>query len=623
VSAAAARAACAALPAAQAFADEDDAAGAYAADGATALARRQRAQAVTRFRTAFGRLAGWTAAPLRRRLSAPADVRAVAVFLAVATAAAVDPAYVAQSNASWGYWLAVADPDLAVRFTAAAARLGWGDTETGRQWCTLAKLAAIAGNPVQMLDSPRFEAAREALAAAVTAHRGQLPKTFTTPLHGLSATLAALGILDEPGRKRVPDRGQPGHWKRLEEQVPVMTGTMRRYLAQLGISMRPGSVALVDTTLRHLASYLTAHHPGVTTTAQIRRTHIEGFKTAMSARPGYRGSSSPAKTTTGMRVSHLRGFFDRIIEWEYEDAPARSPVFAGDMPIRDRPLPRFLDDADAAKLLAAARELPDLFDRVCVEVLARTGLRKGEFLHLAADAVTVIGDRDWLHVPVGKLHTDRYIPLHPRVRELLGQWLEHRAGQPGKLMFTQQGRPVPQTRVDAAVRRAAAAAGIGHTTPHQLRHTLATQAINRGMSLEAIAALLGHKSMSMTLTYARISDRTVADEYFNVTSQVEALYAPGQALPAGAAGPNMQRLHEETTRRLLGNGYCTRPAGLGCRYETICESCTFFTTTIEFRDRLQAQHDDAARQEDKERKTLYLKLLDTLNGTPDLTTSPA
>jgi integrase len=614
VSAAAARAVVTALPA-PAFADEDDAAGFYLSDGSTAQARRQRAGAVTRFRSCWGGLAGWAAAPLPVRLSAAADIRAVAVFLAVATAAAVDPSYVAQSTASWGYWLAVADPDFAVRFTSAACRLGWDDKETGRQWCTLAKLAAVAGIPAQLLDRPRFGAARETLAAAITAHRGRLPITFTTPLHGLSATLASLGILDKPDRKRVPDRGQPGHWKRLEEQVPVMTATMRRYLAQLGISMRPGSVALIDTTLRHLASYLTGHHPDVTAAAQIRRTHIEGFKTAMNSRPGYRGAAAPSKSTTGMRISHLRGFFDRIIEWEYDDAPARSPVFAGDMPIRDRPLPRFLDDADAAKLLAAARELPDLFDRVCVEVLARTGLRKGEFLRLATDAVTVIGDHDWLHVPLGKLHTDRYIPLHPRVKELLGQWLAQRGAQPGKLMFIQQGRPVPPTRVDTAVRRAAEAAGIGHVTPHQMRHTLATQAINRGMSLEAIAALLGHKSMTMTMTYARISDRTVADEYFNVTSQVEALYDPGQALPAGTAGPNMQRLHEETTRRLLGNGYCARPAELGCRYETICESCTFFTTTIEFRDQIQAQHDNATRHGDEERKTVYLKLLDTLDPT--------
>jgi len=43
---------------------------------------------------------------------------------------------------------------------------------------------------------------------------------------------------------------------------------------------------------------------------------------------------------------------------------------------------------------------------------------------------------------------------------------------------------------------------------------LATQSINNGMSLEAVSAMLGHRSMPMTLVYSRIADRTVADEYF-------------------------------------------------------------------------------------------------------------
>ena len=53
------------------------------------------------------------------------------------------------------------------------------------------------------------------------------------------------------------------------------------------------------------------------------------------------------------------------------------------------------------------------------------------------------------------------------------------------------------------------------------------------MSLEAIAALLGHRSMDMTLTYARISDDTVADAYFKVTEAVEAQYH-GRSSPAPA-----------------------------------------------------------------------------------------
>jgi integrase/recombinase XerD len=76
----------------------------------------------------------------------------------------------------------------------------------------------------------------------------------------------------------------------------------------------------------------------------------------------------------------------------------------------------------------------------------------------------------------------------------------------------------------------------------------------------------------------------------------------------------MRRLRAETTRRLLGKGYCSRPEDLGCRYETICETCSFFTPTIAFRDGLQAQHDDAARHGDDHRQNVYAKILTALDG---------
>jgi integrase len=51
------------------------------------------------------------------------------------------------------------------------------------------------------------------------------------------------------------------------------------------------------------------------------------------------------------------------------------------------------------------------------------------------------------------------------------------------------------------INKAAAAAGLPRIHPRQLRHTLATQF--RGMSLEAIAAMPGHRSLDMTLRSAR------------------------------------------------------------------------------------------------------------------------
>ncbi len=133
------------------------------------------------------------------------------------------------------------------------------------------------------------------------------------------------------------------------------------------------------------------------------------------------------------------------------------------------------------------------------------------------------------------------------------------------------------------------------------------------MSLEAIAALLGHKSLSMILVYARIADRTVADEYFSVTEKVEALYDQPQQLPADAEGHEMAKLRREAQRRMLGNGYCARPAELDCHFESVCEACTFFVTTIEFRPTLQRQRDDAAAKGQRAREKLFDGILSRLD----------
>jgi hypothetical protein len=78
------------------------------------------------------------------------------------------------------------------------------------------------------------------------------------------------------------------------------------------------------------------------------------------------------------------------------------------------------------------------------------------------------------------------------------------------------------------------------------------------------------------------------------------------------SGPKMARLRREHYR-LLGNGYCTRPAELDCALESICENCTFFQTSIEFRPTLQAQHDHAASHGLQQRADLFQRLLNDLN----------
>jgi site-specific recombinase XerD len=404
-------------------------------------------------------------------------------------------------------------------------------------------------------------------------------------------------------------------WAEIAVRAPLMVATMTRFLEQLSVSARATTVDAYSATLRFFAGRVTGHDPGCVTVAGIERHHLEDYKLWLAARPGKR-----TKTLTATTIRHnlglLRTFFERIIDWDYSDAPRRVPIFPGDFPQPDEPLPKFLDDPTAAKFMAALTVDPNPRRRLIVELLARTGMRVGELAALTDDAMVRIGDTFWLRIPLGKLHNDRYVPLHPVLVELITNYIEHRPPpRTNRLVERDDGQPFERRTLHRYVAAVARRAGVGHVHPHQLRHTLATQAINRGMSLEAIAALLGHRTMRMTLVYARISDRTVADEYFRVTQAVEANYRTTEPLPANVEGNNMRRLAADH-RRLLGNGHCTRPAALDCNFETICERCGFYDTSPEFIPILIRQRDHATERNQHDRATLYTSILNNIDNPP-------
>jgi site-specific recombinase XerD len=400
-----------------------------------------------------------------------------------------------------------------------------------------------------------------------------------------------------------------GPWERIGARAPQLAATMHTYLEQMALSLRPSSIDAIELTLRSFAGFLVDHDRRLRRLRHVRRHHIEAYRVWLAGQPVGRGKTT-SRRTVRHRLGMLRVFFERVGEWGWPDAPTSGLIFDADLPKLDDPLPKFLDDAAATALMRAAATATPL-DRLVVEMLARTGLRAGELCALETNAVVRIGATHWLRVPVGKLHNDRYLPLHPILVQLIDDWratmnVDDDAG----LLITDDGRPLDRHQVGRIVRRVGRVAGIGHVHPHALRHTLATQAINRGMSLEAIAALLGHRSLRMTLVYARIADRKVADEYFAVTEQVEALYTAAPIeLPASAEGEQMRRLRLEMQRRLLGNGYCTRPAELDCAFETVCETCVHFATGPEFVPVLIRQRDHAAERDQQALVTIFDRLL--------------
>ena len=398
-------------------------------------------------------------------------------------------------------------------------------------------------------------------------------------------------------------------WAQIEAAAPRVAAVMRRYLRQLGTFLAPRSVDAADAALRQLARWMISD-ARITAVGDIRRDDIEDYKVWLAVQPRG-GGRTITKETHRQRMRTVRQFFERIIEWDWPDAPPRNPVIAWDIPKKPEPLPKFLDDRDAARLMAAARASTDPRDRLVVELLARTGMRAGELADLDADAVVRIGAGHWLRIPLGKLRNDRYVPLHPELVQLLTAWtaanVEHIRSH--KRLVADHRGLLDRHIIGRIVARVARAAGVPGVHPHRLRHTLATQAINRGMRLEAIAALLGHQKMEMTLIYAKIANRVVADEYAAVSAKIDALYGQPPELPADYESTGMARLRREAHARMLGNGLCTRPAQLDCRMESACETCSYFQTTIEFRPTLQRQRDHAQQHGQPERAAIFDKLI--------------
>ena len=408
-------------------------------------------------------------------------------------------------------------------------------------------------------------------------------------------------------------------WTQIEAAAPLVAALARRYLRQLGTFLAPLSVDAAENALRQFARWLITD-AGLDSIGAVRRDHIEDYKVWLAAKPRAGGATITAETHR-QRMRTVRQFFERIIEWDWPGAPARNPVIAWDIPKKPEPLPKFLDDRDAARLMTAARASSDPRDRLVVELLARTGMRAGELADLEADAVVRIGAGHWLRIPLGKLRNDRYVPLHPELVTLLAAWtadsLQH-IRRHKRLVADHRG-PLDRHVIGRIVARVGRAAGVPGVHPHRLRHTLATQAINRGMRLEAIAALLGHQKMEMTLIYARIANRVVADEYAAVSASIDALYGQPPELPADYETTGMARLRREAHARMLGNGLCTRPAELDCRMESACETCAYFRTGPQFLPILVRQRDHARDHDQGDRAALFDGLIQRAEAGPATT----
>lgn len=247
-------------------------------------------------------------------------------------------------------------------------------------------------------------------------------------------------------------------WAEIAVAAPQMAATARRYLGQLELSLRPGTVARTSDSLRRFCRHMVACHPEVQGFSDVGRIHVESYKLALGAHVTAKGKPL-AVNTLRSRLGMLMTFFDRIIEWGFEDAPVRTPLFISDIPRPEELLPKALDDAAAARFSREVTAEPDRLRRLVLELLTRTGLRVGELCALEKDAVSRRGGGWWLKVPVGKLRNDRTVPLLSPLVELLADWQATHDDAGTGLLLTNDGRPLNHHVVTRMVNRVSSDSG--------------------------------------------------------------------------------------------------------------------------------------------------------------------
>jgi site-specific recombinase XerD len=306
----------------------------------------------------------------------------------------------------------------------------------------------------------------------------------------------------------------------------------------LATTLRPSTVNQYRQTVRNFMNYLHQAFPQVRRPSDIQRDpHILGWLEHLWLR---RVGRSGKPLCTGSRAAYLirlRKLLDLLADHAFPPRPGL--LLSEDIPRPDQTLPRPLTPEDDDRLLAQLRSRNDLLSHALL--LTRfTGMRIGETVDLCADCLRHSGAEDWaLHVPLGKLHNERWVPVDHEVRTLVARLRFLATLPPGSegefLLPRPKGRGVLCNQLRAALCEAAAEAGISaHLVPHQLRHTYATTMLRAGVSLPALMKLLGHRTANLTLRYLEITQKDLQHE-FHLARLTPRHLIP---LPASATAPD-------------------------------------------------------------------------------------
>jgi site-specific recombinase XerD len=254
-------------------------------------------------------------------------------------------------------------------------------------------------------------------------------------------------------------------------------------------------------TVRNFLSYLATHHPDVNRLEQLRREpHILGWMSCL------RSQTPPLVTASYFnRLIALRPVLDELA-WTEQLAELAHLIRREDIPRLPQRLPRPLTAEQDQLLQQEFLRRNDLGGNVFL-LIRHTGMRIGECADLSCDCLRSTGPDQWaIHVPLGKLKTERMVPVDSFVRELVQRLRFFRSLDPlpadGRLLARPNAKDTLLHNLRDYLHQVCHSLGLStRIVPHQLRHSYATEMLRAGVSFPALMKLLGHTSPEMTMQY--------------------------------------------------------------------------------------------------------------------------
>jgi integrase/recombinase XerD len=205
-----------------------------------------------------------------------------------------------------------------------------------------------------------------------------------------------------------------------------------------------------------------------------------------------------AESTFRIHLYGIRFLYERTLQRPW-------PVFDLVRPRHPQKLPVVLSRREVRSLLAL---VANPTARMCLQLIYGCGLRLREGTQLQVSDIDA--QRMLVRVRQGKGGNDRFVPLAPRVLELLRAYWQRRRPRPWLFPARDQRRPLPPTTLQKTFKRVVRQSGIPKDASiHTLRHSYATHLLERGLSLRVIQELLGHQSPRTTARYTHLTPPTL------------------------------------------------------------------------------------------------------------------